>query len=183
MGGTDSKHHRGVAQMPALQHAAAQQVRRMEGIRHFIHPQNFLERAKPAAPSAPASPPIGAAIPPAAPSIVPTAVPSNYRQLIASKLGASVDLKRLIKAEISLPGEGWMGLINGGNRPMACVTLTIKAPLIPQTQTTGYTFKNGQIDDVFSIDAYPGGAVRAVIASALFAPLSNSIARNFCSGS
>ena len=130
-------------------------------------PQNFLGRAKRAAPSAPASPPIGAATPPAAPSIVPTAVPSNYRQLIASKLAASVDLKRLVKAEISLPGEGWMGLINGGNRPMACVTLTIEAPLMPQTQTTGYTFKNGQIDDVFSIDAYPGGAVRAVIASAL----------------
>ena len=41
-GGTDSKHHRGVAKMPALQHAAAQQVRRMEGIRHFIHAAESL---------------------------------------------------------------------------------------------------------------------------------------------
>ena len=103
----------------------------------------------------------------AAPTTIFTAVPSNYRQLIASKLAASVDLKRLVKAEISLPGEGWMGLINGGNRPMTCVTLTIEGPLIRETQRTGYTFKNGQIDDVFSIDASnPGGAVGAAIASA-----------------
>jgi hypothetical protein len=81
-------------------------------------------------------------------------------------LAASVDLNRLVKAEISLPGEGWMGLINGGNRPMACVNLTFDGPLIPQTQTTGYTFKNGLIDDAFSIEVYPGGAVMAVIASA-----------------
>jgi hypothetical protein len=100
----------------------------------------------------------------AASTTIPTAVPSNYRQLIASKLAASADLNRLVKAEISLPGEGWMGLINGGNRPMACVTLTIDGPLIQQTQTTGYTFKNGQIDKAFSADA--GGAALAAITSA-----------------
>ena len=42
-----------------------------------------------------------------------------------------------------------------------------RRPLIRQTQRTSYTFKNGQIDDVFSIDASnPGGAVGAAIASA-----------------
>jgi hypothetical protein len=103
----------------------------------------------------------------AAPTTIPTGVPLNYRQLIASKLVASVDLNRLVRAEISLPGEGWMGLINGGNRPMACVTLTIDGPLIQQTQTAGFTFKNGQIDDVFSIGASNlGGAVGAAIVGA-----------------
>jgi hypothetical protein len=94
-------------------------------------------------------------------------VPSNYRQLIASKMAARVDLNRLVKAEISVPGEGWMGLINGGNRPMVCVALTVEGPLSRQTQKTGYTFKDGQIDAVFSIDALnPGGVVAAAVTSA-----------------
>jgi hypothetical protein len=103
----------------------------------------------------------------ASPKTIPTAVPSNYRKLIASKLAASTDLNRLVKAEISLPGEGWAGLIDGGNRPMACTNLTIDGSLIQQTQTTGYTFKNGQIDRVFSIDAMTGGAGMAAVTGAL----------------
>jgi hypothetical protein len=50
--------------------------------------------------------------------VAPTTIPTAVRQLIAHKLAASVDLNRLAKAEISL-GEGWMGMSNGGNRPMA----------------------------------------------------------------
>ena len=87
-----------------------------------------------------------------------TAVPSNYRQLIARKIAAHTDLSTLRKAEISEPGEGWMGLINGGNRPIACVALTIQGPLIQQTNVLGYTFKNGQIDDVF----YPNAVNPAI---------------------
>jgi hypothetical protein len=45
---------------------------------------------------------------------------------------------------------------------MACVTLTIDGPLIQQTQTTGYTFKIGQIDDVFPIGGIGPAALDAI---------------------
>lgn len=45
---------------------------------------------------------------------------------------------------------------------MACVTLTMDGPLIQQTQTTGYTFKNGQIDNAFSADAAGVPALAAI---------------------
>lgn len=78
-------------------------------------------------------------------------VPANYRQLIARRLGANK--AKVLKAEISRPGEGWMGLINGGNRPLACARVTVQGPLMQQTYVAGFTFEKGQIADVF----YPGG--------------------------
>jgi hypothetical protein len=80
-------------------------------------------------------------------------VPANYRQLIARHLAASADKAKVLKAEISGPGEGWMGLFGGGNRPIACARVTVQGPLIQQTNIAGYTFENGRIADVF----YPGG--------------------------
>ena len=81
-----------------------------------------------------------------------TAVPGNYRQLVARHIAANTSTK-LVKAEISQPGEVWMGLIQGGNRPIVCANLTIQGPVIQQSYTLGFTFESGRIADVF----YPGG--------------------------
>lgn len=78
-------------------------------------------------------------------------VPANYRQLVARRLAANKG--KVIKAEISRPGEGWMGLINGGNRPLVCARVTFQGSMIQQTYVAGFTFEKGQIADEF----YPGG--------------------------
>jgi hypothetical protein len=97
------------------------------------------------------------------------AVPPNYRQLIARKLATSTDLRKLRKAEISQPGEGWRGVFNGGTRPIVCAALTVEGKIIQQSYVVGYTFQNGQIDEVFYPGAYNPmqGAVGAAIESAL----------------
>jgi len=82
-----------------------------------------------------------------------TAIPANYRQLVARHIAASRDLKTVLKAEISRPGEGWVGIFDGGNRPIACASVTFQGPLIQQGYTVAFLFENGQIAKVF----YPGG--------------------------
>ena len=82
-----------------------------------------------------------------------TAVPANYRQLLARNFAAKTDLSKLRKAEISQPGV-WVGPFGLGKpTPIACAVLTIQGPLIQQTYAVGFTFQNGQIADVFSPDA------------------------------
>jgi hypothetical protein len=94
-------------------------------------------------------------------------VPSNYRQLVARRL--ATNKYKVIKAEISRPGEGWMGLFNGGNRPMVCARVTFQGPLIQQTYVAGFTFEKGQIADVIYPGGYNpmGGALGAALQSAL----------------
>jgi hypothetical protein len=99
-----------------------------------------------------------------------TAVPANYRQVVARHLAPSLKKwGRLRNARISRPGEGWMGIFNGGNRPIVCATVTAQGTLIEQTYTVGFTFKGSRIEDVF----YPGGynpmvgAVGAALQNAL----------------
>jgi len=82
------------------------------------------------------------------------AVPANYRQIVARHLAPNLKKwGKLRKAQISRPGEGWMGIFSGGNRPIVCATVTAQGTLIEQTYTVGFTFKGGRIDHVF----YPGG--------------------------
>ena len=94
-------------------------------------------------------------------------VPANYRQLVARRL--ATNKVKVIKAEISRPGEGWMGLINGGNRPMVCARVTFQGPLIQQTYVAAFTFEKGQIADQFYPGGYNpmGGALGAALQSAL----------------
>lgn len=98
------------------------------------------------------------------------AIPANYRDIVARNLAPNLkNWGKLRKAQISRPGEGWMGVFSGGNRPIACATVTAQGAWIEQTYTIGYTFKGGRIDDVF----YPGGynpmigAVGAALQSAM----------------
>lgn len=82
------------------------------------------------------------------------AVPANYRHLVARHLAPNLKKwGKLRKARISRPGEGWMGIFGGGNRPIVCATITAQGSIIEQTYTVGFTFKGGRIEDVF----YPGG--------------------------
>jgi hypothetical protein len=46
-----------------------------------------------------------------------------------------------------------MGLIQGGNRPIVCASLTTKGPIAQQSYRVGFAFEDGQIANVF----YPGG--------------------------
>lgn len=99
-----------------------------------------------------------------------TAIPASYRQIVARHLAPNLKKwGKLRKAQISRPGEGWMGIIQGGNRPIVCATITAQGTLIEQTYTVGFTFKGGRVEDVF----YPGGfnpmygAVGSALQSAL----------------
>jgi hypothetical protein len=100
-----------------------------------------------------------------------TAVPPNYRLLIARHVAANWgDMSKILKAEISPPGE-WVGPFGlGGPRPIACVRLTVQGPLIQQTHEMGFTFENAQIAEVFSpdeINPAAGGAFGAALKNAV----------------
>jgi hypothetical protein len=98
-----------------------------------------------------------------------TAVPANYRQLVARKVAQRMVLRKVLKAEISLPGEGWMGLTRGGTRPIVCAKLIIQGPVIQQTIVAGFTFRNGEIEEMFHPGIYNPvqGAIAAALESAL----------------
>lgn len=105
----------------------------------------------------------------ATPDPATTAVPSNYRLLVAGYLASKWDKRKILKAEISRPGD-WVGPFGlGGPRPIACVQLTIQGPLIQQTLAMGFTFENGQIAEVFNpdeINPAAGGAFAAAVKNA-----------------
>ena len=93
-------------------------------------------------------------------------VPPNYRQLVARNIAASTDLSKLLKAEISQPGE-WVGPFGlGRSRPIACAVLTVQGPFIQQTYALGFIFQDGQIAEVFNPSASnpaAGGAFAAAL--------------------
>jgi hypothetical protein len=78
-----------------------------------------------------------------------TAVPPNYRQLIARHILANVDSGKVLKAEISRPGvwESPIGLFEP--KPIACARWDAQGPIIQQTHVLAFTFENGKIADTF----------------------------------
>src|SRR5262245_9305565 len=74
------------------------------------------------------------------------AVPSNYRQLVARKvIAGTAHIGPIRSATISQPAEKFMGLVNGGMRPIVCATTTNEGRLISQSTTWLFSFENGQI--------------------------------------
>jgi hypothetical protein len=53
-----------------------------------------------------------------------TAVPANYRQLVAAKLRQMIDVSVVRSPQISGPRQRFVGLFQGGTRPTVCVRLT-----------------------------------------------------------
>jgi hypothetical protein len=81
-------------------------------------------------------------------------------------------MSKILKAEITAPADGWMGITGGGNRPIVCVRLTVKSQGLFSDQSTyvaGYTFEKGQVADEFfpeAINPALGGAFGAAIRNA-----------------
>ena len=105
----------------------------------------------------------------ATPDPATTTVPPNYRQMIVRHLTANRDMSKILKAEISAPGE-WVGPFGlGSPRPIVCVQLTVQGPLIQQTYAMGFTFENAKIAEVFNpdeINPAAGGAFAAAVKNA-----------------
>jgi hypothetical protein len=74
------------------------------------------------------------------------AVPSNYRQLIARKIiEGTAHIGPIRSAAISQPADRFVGLVNGGTRPVVCATTTADGRFIPTTTRWLVLFENGQI--------------------------------------
>jgi hypothetical protein len=52
-----------------------------------------------------------------------TAVPANYRQLVANRILGTTDRQKIRRAQISRPQVAWTGLLNGGNQPVVCAVI------------------------------------------------------------
>jgi hypothetical protein len=75
-----------------------------------------------------------------------TAVPSNYRQLVAARIWASTDRKKIRRAQISSPQEAWTGIVNGGNRPVVCAVIFRETPLFSEARDCWLvTFQDGKV--------------------------------------
>jgi hypothetical protein len=106
------------------------------------------------------------------------AAPPGYRQLVAHNIAETyrkqdLPMSKILKAEITAPAIGWMGIFDGGNRPIVCVRMTVKvAPGLFSDESTyvaGYTFEKGQVADVFypeSVNPALGGAFGAAVRNA-----------------
>jgi hypothetical protein len=105
------------------------------------------------------------------------AAPPGYRQLVARAVAeayakGNLPMSRILKAEITSPADGWMGITGGGNRPIVCVRLTVKSQGLFSDQSTyvaGYTFEKGRVADEFfpeAVNPALGGALGAVIRNA-----------------
>ena len=77
-------------------------------------------------------------------AVNPKAAPPNYRQIVALKLSMIFNKGGVTSAEISEPGETWMGLIRGGMQPAVCATVIQR-----ETGRSNwiFTFQNGQLDE------------------------------------
>jgi hypothetical protein len=77
---------------------------------------------------------------------VGSAVPSNYRRLVASRILETTDRQKIRRAQISRPVEKWVGLINGGNRPAVCAVIYRETPLFAEGRDCWLiTFAGGSI--------------------------------------
>jgi hypothetical protein len=105
------------------------------------------------------------------------AAPPGYRQMIARAIAETyaknnLPMSRILKAEITAPANGWMGIFDGGNRPIVCARLTVKSQGLFSDQSTyvvGYTFEKGRVAGEFfpeNINPALGGAVGAAIRNA-----------------
>jgi hypothetical protein len=73
--------------------------------------------------------------------------PPNYRELIAREL-LQVQAKGSLSfssATISQPTVSFVGIANGNERPVVCVTTVIEGPLIPTTTRWLFMFEGGQV--------------------------------------
>lgn len=95
-----------------------------------------------------------------------TAVPPNYRQLIARHILANVDRGKVLKTEISRPGvwESPIGFFEP--KPIACARWVARGPIIDQTHVLAFTFENGKIADTFD-PTYVNPAMGALSAALL----------------
>ena len=94
----------------------------------------------------------------------PRAVPSDYRELIARAMLKKTDLDKIRRAEITRPGLSFgLGV---DRRPVACARLTIQGTKGERELHVGFTFEDGQIDEVFNPDFMNPmvGAARAAVA-------------------
>ena len=74
------------------------------------------------------------------------AVPLNYRQLVARKVTEDTARVGPIRtATISQPVERFMGVMNGGSRPVVCAMTSIDGAFIPHVTRWLFLFENGQI--------------------------------------
>lgn len=92
--------------------------------------------------------------------------PANYRQVVAHHFLASIKTGKMLKAEISRPGE-WPRL--DGSRAIVCVNWRAQGPLIEQNYTLGFMFENGKVSETFNpdyINPGAGGALGAAILNA-----------------
>lgn len=76
--------------------------------------------------------------------------PSNYRQLIAQQIKSSrvYATRGIVEAEISNPGVGWGGLINGGDVITVCVRYKVPGGLIVSSTPVAeaFFFPNGKME-------------------------------------
>lgn len=85
-------------------------------------------------------------------------LPKDYRSQIARQLRASYKGRAIERAEISIPGKAWAGLIEGGVRTMVCARVTVRGQGIfgttTATSTTGYLFDKGRIAGSFGVGGF-----------------------------
>ena len=75
-----------------------------------------------------------------------TAVPANYRQLVASRILETTDRQKIRRAQISRPQEAWAGLLSGGNRPAICAVIFRETPLFSEGRDCWlFTFQDGRV--------------------------------------
>ena len=75
-----------------------------------------------------------------------TAVPANYRQLVANRILGTTDRQKIRRAQISRPQVAWTGLLNGGNQPVVCAVIMRETPLFAEGRDCWLvTFQDGKI--------------------------------------
>jgi hypothetical protein len=93
-----------------------------------------------------------------------TAVPANYRVVIARNVRAKVPPGSIVQAEISPPGL-WIGPMGLGTpRPIACVKWRSKGQFGEEEHNIGYTFSEGHIDEVIGFNPLTSGGLVAAAA-------------------
>ena len=97
------------------------------------------------------------------PTIGRKAVPLDYRHLIARAILKKTDRHKIRRAEITAPSLSYWSY--GHPTPVVCARLTIQDTNGEKELSSGFTFDNGQIDEIFNpADAEPMvGAARAAV--------------------